>query len=302
MSATTVSLSLDKATVEKLVEFYAPIQQANPSPYHIFFAKSEGGSISVYAEKKGMHKVVFQGEKAEEMASSWGVAEVKPIIANKPQMVHLYKWFDQIGSDEVGTGDFFGPICVCAALVKEKDRPRLTELGIMDSKKMSDEDILSLGPTLINEFEYSQCSIDNEKYNEVNEKGLNMNAIKAKMHNQVLLNLHKKHPDIKLVQDQFAEPKTYYGYLKGEKEVARDILFSVKGETAFLSVALASVIARYSFLRKMQAMNEKYGVDFPFGAAEHVTEFARSFAEKFGLDELRKITKTNFANYKKIIQ
>ena len=81
-----------------------------------------------------------------------------PVVLNK---------YPQIGSDEVGTGDVFGPICVCAAYVEEAKLGRINELGVTDSKKMSDEYILQIGPLLIKEFDYSQLSLPNDKYNEI---------------------------------------------------------------------------------------------------------------------------------------
>ena len=71
------------------------------------------------------------------------------------------------------------------------------------------------------------------------------------MHNRALLNMHKEYPDvINIFVDQFVEGKTYYKYLddKNEEKV-KGIYFKTKGESYFPSVALASVIARYSFLR-----------------------------------------------------
>ena len=47
-------------------------------------------------------------------------------------------------------------------------------------------------------------------------------------------------------------------------------------------------------------MSEQYGVKFPFGASAAVTKFAKQFAKKFGKDELKKVAKLNFANYKEI--
>ena len=103
---------------------------------------------------------------------------------------------DQIGSDEVGTGDFFGPITVVAALVHKKDLPRLKQLGIMDSKKMTDTKIRRVGKIAIKEFKYSSLTLDNKKYNELAKKDYNMNKIKACLHNRALFNLHSKHPKI----------------------------------------------------------------------------------------------------------
>ena len=40
----------------------------------------------------------------------------------------------QIGSDEVGTGDFLGPVVVCAAFVDEETMKVINEYHIVDSK------------------------------------------------------------------------------------------------------------------------------------------------------------------------
>ena len=48
---------------------------------------------------------------------------------------------DDSGSDEVGTGDYFGPIVVTASYVTKEDIPYLEELGVKDSKKMRKKDI-----------------------------------------------------------------------------------------------------------------------------------------------------------------
>ncbi len=40
-----------------------------------------------------------------------------------------------VGSDEVGTGDYFGPIVVTATYVRLEDVKFLEDLGIRDSKK-----------------------------------------------------------------------------------------------------------------------------------------------------------------------
>ena len=83
-----------------------------------------------------------------------------------------------------------------------------------------------------------------------------MNKIKCCLHNRALFNLHAKYPKItNFYVDQFVESDKYYEYLEKEKKVLHDIYFHTKGETYFPSVALASVIARYSFLRKMEYPN-----------------------------------------------
>ena len=195
-------IQVQQEGVEQIRAFYKAYEKENKGEYIIFFAKKDDLAVTVYSSKKeGVFKVVFVGdsslseakrfdENAELSKKSTGAKEKAP---TKACWLSLK---DQIGSDEVGTGDLFGPICVCAAYVAKKDISFLKELGVDDSKRLSDAQIRVIGEQLIKRIEYSQVSLDNQKYNEVNEKGLNMNEMKAKMHNQVLKNLKKKHPQM----------------------------------------------------------------------------------------------------------
>jgi len=297
----SVTLSIqDDDLLENIKRYYACFLKDAPSQYITFFAKAPNTTISVYAPKKGITKVLFQGSNALNEAKKWDAdANINQIKAKKRKIDVFLSKYPQIGSDEVGTGDFFGPICVAAAYVKKEDLEFLKELGVTDSKLLSDEKILEIGPLLIAKFDYSQIALSNEKYNEVHDQN-NMNAIKAKMHNACLLKMIKRHPEAWRYQDQFAEEKLYYHYLSEEKEIVKGIIFKTEGELAYPSVALASVIARYSFLLKMDALNKKYGLIFPLGASKQVDLFATEFINKYGEKELNAVAKMNFANAKRL--
>lgn len=297
-----VTIELNSDLKEKLISHYGSIKRENKGEYILFFGKDSKLTVTVYTSKKSeTYKTVFIGANALEEAKKWDANAVvnEPKEKKAPAKAAWEILSDQIGSDEVGTGDFFGPICVCAAYVREKDIPRLKELGVDDSKRLTDAQIKKLGKILIKEFEYSQLSLNNEKYNELVDAKMNMNEMKAKMHNRVLLNLHKKHCKVKnILIDEFLSEDKYYKYLKNEKDVVKGLEFKTKGETYFPSVAVGSIIARYSFIQHMELINKKYGVDIPYGASTKVTNFAKDFIEKFGIAELDKIVKKNFANYK----
>lgn len=49
-----------------------------------------------------------------------------------------------LGSDEVGTGDYFGPMTVVAVYVDAKQIPLLKELGVKDSKNLNDAQIAEI--------------------------------------------------------------------------------------------------------------------------------------------------------------
>ena len=253
-------------------------------PHALYQIKTSDTTITAY----NSGKVVFQGNGAD------FYDDINPKQNNK-------NIFPQCGSDEVGTGDFFGPVVVCATCVKEEDTKFLRDLKAGDSKGLSDETIKKIAPLLMNKLTYSLLILDNKKYNQIHLTN-NMNAIKAKLHNQALLLLRDKLTiDInQTIIDQFTPPKSYFNYLKNENRILKDITFETKAENKYLSVACASIIARYAFLIKMEEMNNLYHFDFLKGASDAVDKCALKFANTYGLDKLNEVSKIHFKNYEKV--
>ena len=297
-----VTLTVDINQLTLMRDYYQPYFVNAEGEYVDFQAKINDIVITAYLSKKQTRKVTFYGEDAIKEARIWK-PDYEP-VEKKETVKESWMFFeDQIGSDEVGVGDFLGPMIVVAAFVSKYDIKKLREYGIHDSKKMTDKQILEIGPTLVKEFHFSKLTLPNEKYNEMLDKGENLNSMKAKMHNRALLNMHKQYLDVlNIFVDQFVQESTYYKYLNdANEEQVKDIIFKTKGESYFPCVALASVIARYSYLKEMEKLSEQYGMTFPFGAGKRVTEFAKEFFNKFGEKELYKVAKKNFANYREVI-
>ena len=303
MSKEIVSFPITSEKADELMAFYLPYQKLNNGEYIVFQAEYSGIIITIYRNKKNKHKVVFMGEGALTEAKKWNIeAEVKETKAALNG-----GWLckdNQIGSDEVGVGDFLLPVIVVAAFVRGKDLKELESFGVKDSKKLTDEKIREIAPLLLKKFFVSKLALPNEHYNELIEQGENLNSIKAKMHNRALLNMFKKFPDTKnIFVDQFVAESKYFGYLNDPKEQkVLNITFKTKGESYYPCVALASCIARYAFLLEKDALDKKYKMNFPFGASSKVNEFSKKFIKKYGLEEFNKIAKKHFANYKEVIE
>ena len=298
-----VTLKVDNDVLDRIRKDYESFLCPNNGEYIEFFARTPNFVVTAYkSNTPNSFKVTFIGDDALNAAKVYD--ENASVIEEKPKAITF--WIDtntQLGSDEVGTGDFFGPISVVATLLTKQDIQEIKELGIDDSKKMTDKAIKELVPSLLKKYRYCQLCCSNEKYNEMIEKGFNLNKIKAYLHNQALLHLSNKYKgNYPTYVDQFCPENTYYEYLKGAKEVKDKIVFRTKGESYYPSIALASCIARYAFLIKMDQLKKEYGMAFPLGASIKVDEFAKKFILKFGKDELRKVCKMNFKNYDKAIK
>ena len=297
-----VSISLTPEKANEIMSFYSAYAKEDLGDYIIFQAIYSGITITVYQNKKGKQKVVFGGPEALKEAKKWDETVELKVKEDKP-----VGWLckeNQIGSDEVGVGDFLLPVTVVAAFVRGRDLRMLEEFGVKDSKKVTDEKIREIAPLLLKKFFVSRLTLDNEHYNELIKEGENLNSIKAKMHNRALLNMFKKFPDTRnIFVDQFVAESKYFAYLNDPKEQkVLNIVFKTKGESYYPCVALASIIARYAFLLEKDALEKKYKMTFPFGAGANVNKFAVKFIKKYGIDEFNKIAKIHFANYKEIIE
>lgn len=295
---------------EKMIKYYELLRRENTPPYALFQAEEGGTIITLYESGK----VVFQGISADIDANMWKDQESflngrnideelkeKEIIKNDKSYYH----YSAIGSDEVGVGDYFGPIVVTATFVDKKNIKFLEELKITDSKKMTDEKILRCAPLIMEKIPYATFTLSNKKFNELSNKGFNMNKIKAILHNKVLFELSNKgYKYEKIIMDQFASPKNYFSYLKQEKieDKVTNIVFLTKGETKHLSVAAASVISRYMFLEEMNKLNKQYDMEIPRSSTQKVDEVAKIIVNKYGKNELNKIAKISFANTKRILE
>ena len=285
----TITLKLKSIQEEQLFKTFSEFQ-TTPPQYAKWQLKPENCVITCYTSGK----TVFQGKDANVYAAAF--MEVQDEIPN----ITTTNQYPQAGSDEVGTGDYFGPVCVCASYVTKDDVDFLVKLGVRDSKQMSDADMLKIGPLLMERIPHSLLIVPPQKYNQVHESN-NLNAIKAKLHNQAYINLAKKIelPSFKII-DQFTPETSYYRYLKNEPQIIRGIHFETKAEDKYLSVAVGSIISRYGFLKTWEEMEQKYNMTLPKGSGDKVDVVAQEFVERYGFDRLGEVAKLHFKNTEKI--
>lgn len=305
----TISFKVSDPTKNKLNEFYEDLKREVTPPYAIFQARDGDTVVTLYESGK----VVFQGKDADLASDFWVETEKmnnKKLEVNNSDKKDKKKddlYVDpkiynstSIGSDEVGTGDYFGPIVVTSAYVNKDDIIFLQKLGVTDSKKLDDQKILKIVPEIIKKIPYSTYILTNEKYNEMNNE-MNMNKIKAILHNKVLVELTNKYPNTDyVVVDEFAKPNVYFNYLKESNNVYKKITFLTKAEVKCLSVACASLISRYVFLKEFDKLSKEIGFTLSKGASNIVDEMGSTIVKKYGFEKLKTIAKLNFKNTDKI--
>ena len=299
---TNIVLILEREQIQQLIEQYTTYKVDRKAPGVVFAAKLSDVAITVYKS----NKVMFQGSGAQREAAHFDTTPANKSLPNKVKGDTLPPNFHSlsiIGSDETGTGDYFGPVTVVAVYVPKEKIALIQELGAKDSKQMNDKIIREIAPHIMAACTYSLLILRNPRYNEIQAKGYSQGKIKAMLHNQALFNVLEKispeKPEYILV-DQFAERNIYYNHIKSQKKIVREnVLFSTKAEQLHIAVAAASIIARYAFLLEMDKISEEIGFEIPKGAGSKVDEVAARVIKRFGKEKLQSITKWHFANTSK---
>ena len=305
----TITLKVSDNTMKKMNEYFEDKKRLKTPPYAVFQADEADTVVTLYQSGKA----VFQGISADIDANLWSQMEknlnpnknVDMKVSSNEKKKETKKnskvyYANTIGSDEVGTGDYFGPIVVTASYVTKEDIPFLESLGVKDSKKLTEEQILKITPQIIKKIPYYTMTLSNKEYNQRHSE-YNMNAMKAILHNKALLEMTKQYKGYDyIVVDQFAEKYVYYNYLRKVPNVQRNITFITKAEDQCLSVACSAIISRYIFIKEFDKLSKKYNQTLPKGAGPIVDEVGAKLVKEYGIDVLNEIAKTNFKNTEKI--
>ncbi|MDD3241374.1 MAG: ribonuclease HIII [Bacilli bacterium] len=296
-----IVIKVSEPTKNKMIDYYKNKKRDKEIPYVVFQADEEDTVITMYTSGK----VMFQGTTADVDATMWKEIDGQN-VSQKEVKESDKKYFDcsSVGSDEVGTGDYFGPIVVSAAYVNKEDITYLKELGVGDSKKIDDDKILKMAPLIIKKVKYRSLILNNKDYNINHEKDNNMNKIKAILHNKALLQLINEEKPIYdyIIVDEFARESRYYDYLKDSNFVQRGITFLTKAEDKNLAVACASIISRYIFLKEFDKLSDSLHIPLPKGAGSNVDKVGEEVVEKYGKDKLYEVAKINFKNTDRILK
>lgn len=310
----TISFKVSEETKKEMIEHFKDLRRDKTPAYAIFQADEEDTVVTLYESGK----VVFQGVSADVDANFWKETE-KILTGKMPEDNNSkkdkkkeedidttdYYFINSVGSDEVGTGDYFGPIVVTASYVSKDKISYLEELGVKDSKKITDDKILKIAPELIKNIPHQTNILTNKEYNIWQRQGYNMNKIKTILHNRCILGVLKQDNFMidMVVIDQFTSPRSYYSYLKDMNEnVYRKITFTTKAEDKCLSVGCSSIISRYIFLKEMDKLSKEVNMVLPLGASTVVDDAGKEIVKKYGKDKLEEIAKTNFKNTEKILE
>lgn len=204
-----------------------------------------------------------------------------------------------IGTDESGKGDYFGPLVVAGIFILDEQQDVLKELGVRDSKKISDNRIRQIADLVRKGYKHSIVAIGPEKYNQLYEKLRNLNRLLAWAHARAIENILEEVPCGKAITDQFGDRLFVENALMKR---GRNIqLVQMPKAEEDLAVAAASILARAEFLRRMHFLSQDIGIELPKGSSPLAEEAGLKLVKRFGADVLDKVAKKHFKLTPKIM-
>lgn len=286
--------------LERAAEFRAWLEvsgfELEVRPYQVFLARTEGAVVNLYTNGK----VVLAGsedrqiDEIETFLKSIGGTEVEKVTRTYPP---IDVTVTHIGTDEAGKGDYFGPLVVAGVLATPFQTQKLAEIGVRDSKLLSDASVQNLANSIrqiLVTGQYDVITISPARYNALyDERFRNVNGILGWAHARAIENLLMfKEPCDIAIADQFGDQSYIVNALMKRGRTIK--LIQVPKAERDVVVAAASILARAGFIDKIRELSESFGTPFPKGAT-HVVEFGTEFVGKHGYGALRTVAKVHFA-------
>ncbi|MGR7908544.1 ribonuclease HIII [Lysinibacillus capsici] len=291
-----------KASVEERGWLIKEYKEINYGIQFCLVINEKKGIIRIFEGKKGVRFDLSQVKNLELLSLVEGIItnSNKNPDSKEKNNTKKSKYLDDIevfpdeliGTDESGKGDFFGPLVIAGVYVNKNNLELLRDLGVTDSKKLSDKKIADLATKIKQICPYNIVVIGNKKYNELYEKFNNLNKLLAWGHARAIENLLENNDCQYALSDQF-----------GDKELINKALLS-KGKTITLfqrpkaeeiiSVAAASIIARNEYVNRLIKLSYKYKLELPKGASTKTIQIAKQFVSLYGKAELENVAKLHF--------
>ena len=264
--------------------------------------------VRIYQNNQGKVKTDFS-----QLDNSENSSLVKHIAGNHPiDTLQTVKSNDftkielpVIGSDESGKGDYFGSLVVACVYVDEFISHKLSDIGVKDSKSLSDTRILEIAKRIryICKDKFIVVEISAERYNQIyakfEDEKKSLNDLLAWAHAKAIEELLSKVECQTAIVDQFADEHLLLEKLQEQGKKLQ--IIQVPRAESNIAVAAASILARERFITKLDRLGNQYQTKIPKGASQEVIKVARSLVEKNGDEILKKIAKFHFKTTKEIL-
>lgn len=267
---------------------------------------SHEATVNIYHGKKGF-SVVVQGKESpfkhtvEALAQGVPVPKERDVSGAVMDGLHPAGIPCWIGCDESGKGDVFGPLAGAACLITKEEEGKLQNLGVCDSKMLTDTKIAALAKA-IREMLGDRCVTTvlmpkeyNVQYSSLKKQHKNLNHLLGRLHGENICRLLSKYECPCIIVDKFGKEE-YVLQALGSIAASHQVIQVPKGERD-TAVAAASILARNGFVEAMKTLSARYDMPFPKGAYLGISQTIQAFCSAYGSEALAEVGKLNFKNF-----
>lgn len=209
------------------------------------------------------------------------------------------------GVEEAGRGPVIGPMVMAISVIDAKEEPKLKELGVKDSKKLSPRRryaIFEQLKSLLNIYNYviiPPDEIDDALY----KQGNNLNRLEADKTIELIQSIQQSLKIDEIYIDcPSTNTKAYSSYLFKRLNINPScIIAEHKADENYPIVSAASIIAKVIRDKQIQELHEQYEVDFGSGytSDERTITFLRDWVIR--KKELPTIARKSWSTAKSIL-
>lgn len=265
--------------------------------YTVFSAKKPGISCTLYQSGK----LTVQGKEMPSFIEFYLEPEIlQSFTFSHPTPTPELNLTPRIGIDESGKGDFFGPLCVAGVFAEGESIARLKDLGVKDSKSLSDKQIRAIAAKIRTGYKHSIVKINPAKYNEIYAQFKNLNRLLGWGHATAIESLIERTGCQHVIIDQFADESVVETALK-RKKLKIDLHQRHRAEED-LVVAAASILAREAFIEGLAQLEHDFDQPLPKGASAATIAAGKKFLRRYGKDRLPSVAKLHFKTLDAILK
>ncbi len=273
-----------------------PITEKNFNFECDVFLHDKKFKLLVYFGKKGI-KTVLQGN-----SNLPEYSKLKELITGEPDIFKKEILEEEaekyIGTDETGKGDLFGPLVVAGVYVNKNIKESLYNIGVKDSKELSDNSIWQLAIKIaeIPGIIFKVKSIEPEEYNLMYEQHKNINSLLDKLHSDIVEEILAEVDCKTVITDKFHTKDIHIQAANKYQDIK---FIAVNKAEKFVAVAAASILARAKMIQWFQRnkIMEEY---FPLGSSNDAESFIINKKDELQKSDLNKYAKLHFRTWKKL--
>jgi len=188
------------------------------------------------------------------------------------------------GVDDAGRGPIIGPLAIAGVLLDEKDLPRLMDLGVKDSKRLSPrrrEELAAQIKELALKYHIAMLSpAEIDRVVETGKKLHRLNRLEAQTMAKVITILK---PDVAYVDASDVLADRFKQHIAENLAFKVQIISEHKADAKYPIVSAASIIAKVERDSALSVLREEYGnMGCGYATDPNTIKFLEKWIRKFG--------------------